>query len=89
MKIVAIYEIAGEIFFDEEEVGRILKKEISSLRSDAARRRGPPRIADGNCILYRAVPFRDWLMAREINYDELRSRVRDGEVRERSEANDQ
>ena len=70
-----MHKIAGEDFLNEAEVGEILGKEVSSLRSDAARRRGPPRISDGNCILYRAVTLRDWLIAHERDFDGLRAQV--------------
>lgn len=79
VRSMARFNIAGVEFYDEEETSHVMKKEISSLRSDAARRRGPPRISEGNCILYRADALRDWLISREVNYDDVRDKVRQGE----------
>lgn len=80
-----MHTIAGEDFFEEAEVAKILNKEISSLRSDAARRRGPPRISEGNCILYRAVALREWLIAHERDFKEMQDRVRNGENKRNGE----
>jgi hypothetical protein len=67
--------IAGEQFLDEEDVARIFGKKKSSLRSDAARRCGPPRISVGNRILYRASAVRDYLKKCEVDFDALRESV--------------
>jgi len=61
-------------YYTEEEISEFLNKTISSLRTDACRRRGPPRTKIGKRILYHRNSFSIWLDAHEINYDELGDR---------------
>lgn len=66
--------VEGETFLEESEVAALLNKQICSLRSDAARRVGPPRIRLGNLILYRATALQKWLLAHERDFTAVRTR---------------
>jgi len=61
-----------ENYYTEEEVAKILNKSISTLRADACRRRGAPRIKLGRRILYRIDAFNNWIMKHETDFDKLR-----------------
>lgn len=65
---VLVKTINGEAFYGEDEVSVLLDKRVCSLRSDAARRVGPPRIRLGNLILYRAAALHDWILAHEREF---------------------
>jgi len=61
-------------YFTEQEVAIILNKKVSSLRTEAARRKGAPRIRVGNKILYKKDSFERWLAGHEIDYQKIRKR---------------
>lgn len=61
-----------ENYYTEQEVAEILNKTISSLRTDASRRKGAPRTRVGKLILYKKDSFEKWLESKEIDFDELR-----------------
>ncbi len=56
-------------YYTEEEVSQTTGKAISTLRSDAARRKGPPRTVINRKIYYRIEAFQEWLLAQERNFE--------------------
>ena len=54
--------------YTELEVAEMLNKSIASLRSDACRRKGCPRIKLGKRIFYSIETFNEWIKAHETNY---------------------
>jgi hypothetical protein len=61
-----------EGYYSEEEVSKLLKKTIPSLRCEASRRKGAPRTKLGKLILYKKNSFEKWLESHEINFEKLR-----------------
>ena len=57
----------------EEEQAQIMAVTVSTLRIMATRRTGPPRTKRGRQILYRKQAYEKWLLAREVDYDDLRA----------------
>lgn len=55
-------------YYTEAEVSRLTGKAISTLRSDAARRKGPPRTVINRKVYYRVCAFKKWLVAQEQNF---------------------
>lgn len=62
-----------EGYRSEEEQARIMDVTISTLRIMAVRRRGPPRVKRGRQILYRMQAYEKYLLALEVDYDNLRA----------------
>ena len=60
-------------FLTEEETASILNKTIASLRADASRRKGPPRIRVGKRVLYRKSQLEKWLTEHECDFASFRS----------------
>ena len=60
-------------FRSEQEQAEIMNVTIPTLRSMATRRTGPPRTKRGRQILYRKQAYEKWLLAREIDYDDMRA----------------
>ena len=61
-------------YYTEEEVSRITGKAVSTLRSDAARRRGPPRTVINRRVYYRTEAFQKWLRAQERDFGTRRDK---------------
>ena len=59
-------------FYTEEEVGNFLNKKVDTLRQDASRRKGPPRVRVGRRVFYRIDAFNNWLVNHEADFDTLR-----------------
>ena len=57
----------------EEQQARIMDVTVSTLRIMAVRRRGPPRTRRGRQILYRVSAYEKYLLALEVDYDDLRA----------------
>ena len=57
----------------EEEQAQIMAVTVSTLRIMATRRTGPPRTKSGRQILYRKSAYDQWLLKREVDYDDLRA----------------
>ena len=59
-------------YYTEQEVAFFLNKKISSLRCEASRRKGAPRIKVGKKILYKKESFERWLSGNEIDFQKIR-----------------
>lgn len=59
-------------YYTEEEVAYIFNKTVATLRSDAARRKGPPRTKMGRTIFYNKESLKKWMGEHEIDFDQLR-----------------
>lgn len=62
-----------EGFRSEQEQAEIMNVTISTLRSMATRRTGPPRVKRGRQILYRKSAYDQWLLKREVDFDDMRA----------------
>jgi hypothetical protein len=62
----------SENFYTEQEVADFLNKKIASLRSEASRRKGAPRIKVGKKILYKKDSFESWLVRQETDFQKIR-----------------
>ena len=62
-----------EGYRSETEQALVMNVTISTLRAMAVRRKSPPRVKRGRQILYRKNAYEKWLLAREIDYDDLRA----------------
>ena len=59
-------------YWTEEETAKFLNKSVSTLRSLASRRKGPPRIKNGKAVIYKMASVTAWLDAREVAPEEAR-----------------
>ena len=57
----------------EKQQGAIMGLSIATLRSMATRRTGPPRVKRGRQILYRKQAYDQWLLKREVDFDDMRA----------------
>jgi hypothetical protein len=64
-----VISLGDDEFLEEHEVAAFLGKRIQSLRSDASRRKGPPRVVIGRRVLYRKESFVAWVLAHERSHD--------------------
>lgn len=62
-----------EGYRDETEQARVMAVTVSTLRIMATRRTGPPRTKRGRQILYRISAYEKYLLALEVDYDDLRA----------------
>jgi len=59
----------------EQQAADFLGKTVNTLRHDASRRRGPPRIKNGKQVLYRAKAVLEWLEVQEVDPDKRGARA--------------
>ena len=59
-------------YWTEAETAKFLNKSVSTLRSLASRRKGPPRIKNGKAVIYKMASVTAWLDAREVAPEEAR-----------------
>ena len=62
-----------EGYRDETEQAKIMAVTVSTLRIMATRRSGPPRTKRGRQILYRKEAYDQWLLKREVDFDDMRA----------------
>jgi len=67
--------LVNETLLSEAEAASLLGVEISTLRTNAARRKGPPRIKAGRMVLYRQAAVLDWLRRNEVDPEAARRRA--------------
>jgi hypothetical protein len=67
--------LMNENFLNEIEAAAFLGCTIPTLRSNAARRKGPPRIVVSRKPLYREAALLDWMKRREVDPEAARRRV--------------
>ncbi len=70
-----MHQLLDEQFLTEAETAALLGVEVVTLRSNASRRKGPPRTKCGNKILYRQAPLLAWLKSREIDVEAPRRQL--------------
>jgi len=61
--------IANENLLSEAETAALVGWTVSTLRTNRARRKGPPVVKHGRTPLYREASVLAWLKSREINLE--------------------
>ena len=59
-------------YWTKAETAKFLNKSVSTLRSLASRRKGPPRIKNGKAVIYKVASVTAWLDAREVAPEKVR-----------------
>ena len=67
-----ILALPDEAYVSEADLSVALDKTIPTLRTWGSRRNGPPRTVAGRKVLYRVGGLRQWLRAREKDFDQAR-----------------
>lgn len=76
MELNDVISLGDAEYVSEVELSEALGRPIPTLRTWAARRRGPPRTAFGRAIFYRVGGLKRWLKDQERDFDAERERPR-------------
>lgn len=61
--------LLDEDFLTEDEAGNVLGLKKTTLRVQAANRKGPPRVKIGRTVYYRKSSLLKWMLSKERNFD--------------------